>query len=189
MTEKISQSNAQLRKHLPSRHINFLLYLWHRLRGVSLEASTVIYRGSQLLRYPSNITLGGSVIVKSGAHLCPCNDQAYISVGDRTTIGFHTFVYASARINIGSDCMIAPFVYIVDSNHSIERALLMNQQPNTAQAIHIANDVWIGAHAVVLAGVNVGEGAVIASGSVVTEDVDPYTIVGGVPAKRIGERS
>jgi acetyltransferase-like isoleucine patch superfamily enzyme len=52
----------------------------------------------------------------------------------------------------------------------------------------IGNDVWIGSHAVVLQGVAVGDGAVIAAGAVVIDDVEPYSIVGGVPAKRIGDR-
>ena len=64
----------------------------------------------------------------------------------------------------------------------------MNLQPNEAKPIRIGNDVWIGAHAVVLAGVTIGEGAVVGAGAVLKDNVPPYTIVGGVPAKVIGMR-
>lgn len=84
--------------------------------------------------------------------------------------------------------MIAPFVYIVDSDHGIERTLPMNRQPNIVEPIVIGSDVWIGAHAVILRGVTVGKGAIIASGAVVKHDVPAYSIVGGVPARVIGER-
>lgn len=127
-------------------------------------------------------------MVKSGAHVCPCNPQASISIGARTTIGFHTFIYATSDIEIGSDCMIAPFAYVVDSNHGIRAGVPMNRQPNTARPIRIGNDVWIGAHAVILSGVNIADGAIVAAGSVVRDDVLSNVIVGGVPAKVIGVR-
>jgi len=182
------QPNAQFRKYLPSRYISFLVYWWHRFRGVQLHSSTVVFRDSHLLRNPRNISLGKEVVVKSGAHLCPCNETATVSIGDRTTIGFHTFIYASSKINIGRDCMLAPFVYVVDSNHGLEKDRLINRQPNIVEPINIADDVWIGAQAIILSGVNIGQGAVIAAGSVVKNDVEPYAIVGGIPAKEIGRR-
>lgn len=97
-------------------------------------------------------------------------------------------IYASESIVIGSDCMIAPFVYLVDSDHGIERAMPMNQQPNKVESIVVGSDVWIGAHAVILKGVTIGDGAIVASGAVVRSDVPAYSIVGGVPARVIGER-
>jgi len=143
----------------------------------------------RLLRFPRGISLADEVAVKEGAQLCPCNQQAKISVGERTTIGHYTFIYASERIEIGSDCMIAPFVYIVDSDHAIERSKPMNQQPNITAPIRIGNDVWIATGAKILRGVTVGNGAVIAAGAVVKDDVPSFAIVGGVPARQIGERT
>lgn len=140
------------------------------------------------MRYPRNIQVGSAAIIKTGAHICPCNPQAKIDIGARTSIGFHTFLYASAQIILGDDCQIAPFVYMVDSDHGIRRDTLMNRQPNAATPIRIGNDVWIGAHAVILSGVTIGDGAVVAAGAVVHQDVTPYAIVGGVPARVLGER-
>lgn len=64
----------------------------------------------------------------------------------------------------------------------------MNAQPNISSPIQIGDDVWIGVQAVILAGVTIGDGAIVAAGAVVHENVKPYAIVGGVPAKVIGER-
>ena len=85
--------------------------------------------------------------------------------------------------------MVGPFVYIVDSDHGIQRGELMNRQANQCRTIIIGDDVWPGAHSVILKGVKIEDGAVIAAGSVVREHVPSNAIVGGVPAKIIGERS
>lgn len=190
MTEDTyQQTNQQLRSHLPSLLLLKARWWWHRLRGVSLGQGAILFSGIGLLRYPERIQIGATAVVKSGAHLCPCNANANISIGERTTIGFHTFIYASSTIDIGADCMIAPFVYIVDSNHGTRVGTPMNRQPDGARPISIGNDVWVGAHAVILSGVTIADGAIIAAGSVVREDVARNTIVGGVPAKVIGVRS
>jgi len=121
-------------------------------------------------------------------HICPCNKKAEVFIGSRTTVGFNTFIYASSKITIGKDCMIAPFVYIVDSDHGTDKKIFMNKQSNVSNPIQIGSDVWIGVRSVILSGVSIGDGAVIAAGSVVSKDVPPYAIVGGVPAKILGER-
>jgi acetyltransferase-like isoleucine patch superfamily enzyme len=140
------------------------------------------------MRYPRNIRISTAAVVKTGAHLAVCNSQAFIEIGERTSIGFHTFLYASAGISVGDDCMIAPFVYMVDSDHGIAKGIPMNRQKNIPRRIHVGNDVWIGAHSVILSGVHIGDGAIVAAGAVVRDDVPQNTIVGGVPAKILGVR-
>ncbi len=140
------------------------------------------------MRYPANIVLQDDVVIKEGARICSCNASAQVSIGKRTTIGYHTFIFASEAIVIGDDCLIAPFVYIVDSNHGIDRSLKINQQPNETAPVKIGNDVWIASNVTILKGVTIGDGAVIAANSVVNKNVLPYEIVGGSPAKKIGER-
>lgn len=184
----MNERNKQLRNSYKFPLIYLISRFFHILRGAKVKPDTIIHFTASLLRNPKNIIIGKNVIVKSYAHLCVCRDIASISIGDRTTIGFYTMIYSSEKIEIGSDCMIAPFVYIVDSNHGINKALPMNQQDNISAPIKIGSDVWIGAHSTILRGVTIGDGAIVAAGSVVTKDVDPYSIVGGVPAKKIGER-
>jgi len=84
--------------------------------------------------------------------------------------------------------MIAPFVYIVDSNHNSQPNINMNLQDNLSEQIIVGNDVWIGTKAVILAGVTIGDGAIISAGSLVNEDVMPNSIVGGVPARHLKYR-
>lgn len=182
------QPNQQLRQHLRPTLLHRLLLLWHRLRGVRAGSNVLVERGALLLRYPSGIALGEDVIMKKGSQICPCRAQSRVSIGARTTIGFYTMIYATSEIHIGQDCMIAPFVYIVDSDHGLRRDELMNRQPNSPEPVRIKDDVWVGAHSVILKGVHVEHGAVVASGAVVRENVPAYAIVGGVPAKIIGER-
>lgn len=180
--------NHQLRRYLPNRFISAIINTFHRFRGAKISSKSMIYKGAKLLRHPKNIKIGKYSIIKSSSEICACNKNAFIEIGDRTTIGNYTFIYASEKISIGNDCMIAPFVYIVDSNHKMEAGIKMNLQDNVTKPIKIGNDVWIGAKAVILSGVDIGDGAIISAGSVVNENVMPNSIVGGVPARHLKYR-
>jgi len=142
----------------------------------------------RILRHPERVTLGSHVILKEGARICPTNPAAAIAIGDRTTVGHHTFVYASRAITIGSDCLIAPFCYFVDSTHLFRRHTLIREQPMSASPIVIDDDVWFGVRATVLRGVHIGRGAVVGAGAVVADDVPEYAIVAGNPARVTGHR-
>lgn len=178
----------QFRKHHRVTLID-RLRVWYTCRCLGKVGPGVfIGRRVGLLRYPDKIRLGRDVVIKHDAELCVCNQSSTITVGERTTIGSYTFVYASAGITIGNDCMIAPFVYLVDSDHGTKKGTLMNQQSNVTAPITIGSDVWIGTRAVITRGVVIGDGAVIAAGAVVRDDVASGQIVAGVPARIIGER-
>lgn len=180
--------NQQLRKHMKWTVFNHFRY-WYQKNRLGFCGRGVFFENDvHLMRFPKNISLGANMVVKSGARLCACNASAQISIGENTTVGYHTYMFASEKITIGDNCLIAPFVYLVDSDHSIAKDQLINQQANQTAAIEIGNDVWIGTGAKILKGVRVGDGAVIAAGALVKDDVAPYAIVGGIPAKKISER-
>ena len=147
-----------------------------------------VEKGVRLMRHPGNIHLGGNIIIKEGSKLCPTNQEAVIKIGDNTTIGYYCMLFSSFRIEVGANCLLAPFVYLVDANHGIKKDTLINLQPLKASPILVGDDVWIGTGATIVSGVSIGEGAVIGANSLVNKDVPPYTIVGGVPAKKIGFR-
>ena len=95
-----------------------------------------------------------------------------------------------AKITIKDDVLIGPRVFIASFNHNLKKNNIpVRLQGDTGKPIVIGEDVWVGAHAIILAGVKIGKGAVIGAGSVVTKDVEPYAIVAGVPAKFIKFRT
>lgn len=147
-----------------------------------------IDKNVEFMRFPNQISVDNNAVIKEGTRICACNETATVSIGENTTVGYHTFIFATASVEIGANCLIAPFVYIVDSDHGIELDTLINQQPNITAPIKIGDDVWIGTGAKILKGVTIGTGAVIAAGAIVKDDVAPYKIVGGIPAKVISER-
>jgi acetyltransferase-like isoleucine patch superfamily enzyme len=120
-----------------------------------------------LLEFPSRLRLGSNVFVNRG-----------------------TIITARAPITIGDDALIGPYVIINSGNHGHAlRSVPMNQQDHDSSPIVIERDVWIGAHAAILKGVTLGEGCVVGARAVVTHDVEPYTVVAGVPATPVKERS
>lgn len=107
-----------------------------------------------------------------------------ITIGEGTIIGDHCFLDGRARLTIGSHVDIASQVLIYNSQHDVHSE---HFDPIEAP-VEIGDYVFIGPRAIILPGVRIGKGAVVAAGAVVTESVKAYDIVGGVPAKTIGER-
>lgn len=179
---------SQLKKHTKFKFIHHYRRWVQKNRLGYIGDKVYLDKNVELMRFPKNIHLDDGMMIKEGARICSCNAKAVVKIGKNTTFGYHSFLFASERIEIGDNCLIAPFVYLVDSDHGIEKAELINQQPNHTAPILIGNDVWIGTGAKILKGVTVGDGAIIAAGALVKNDVEPYSIVGGMPAKKISER-
>lgn len=111
-----------------------------------------------------------------------------ISIGDNSMMGADSLIGSTAEVVIGDDVLMGPRVLIYTSNHGIKQGTLIRLQPDEPAPVRIGNDVWIGARCIILPGVTIGDGAVVAAGAVVTKDVPPNAIVGGVPARIIGQR-
>lgn len=111
-----------------------------------------------------------------------------IRIGDYSGIGINARI--QGPLSIGDNVMMGPDVIIYTKNHeSIRTDIPMTKQGVTEpKKVIIEDDVWIGARVIILPGVTIGKGSIIAAGSVVTRDVEPFTIVGGVPAKKIKSR-
>jgi galactoside O-acetyltransferase len=117
------------------------------------------------------------------------NDGGLLEIGDACSVNSNVQLgAASGRIKIGNEVMIGPNVVIRAANHGTQRALPMMRQPWESGEIIIEDDVWIGANAVITGKVTLARGTVVAAGAVVTHSTEAYSIVGGVPARKIGER-
>ncbi len=132
------------------------------------------------------------------AHIIYERPTAVCSVGKRTFIGDGTISIAE-RVDIGDDVLVSWGVSITDHNsHSIRFSLRANdvlqwrmKKKNwdnvEVKPIRIGDKAWIGFNAIILKGVSIGEGAVVGAGSVVTKDIEPWTIVAGSPARFVRE--
>ena len=119
-----------------------------------------------------------------------------IYVGNNVAFGVGLDVLTTrAKLYVGNDVMFGPNVVIVTGDHRLDirdRTMISirddEKLPENDQDVVIEDDVWIGANATILKGVTIHTGSVVSAGAVVTKDVAPYTLVGGVPAKEIKKR-
>jgi maltose O-acetyltransferase len=107
-----------------------------------------------------------------------------IQIGNDTIIGDHAFLDGRSTLTIGNHVDIASSVMIYNSEHDLEKEDFSAR----VEPVEIGDYVFIGPRVIILPGVKVGLGAIVAAGAVVTKDVPDFAIVGGVPAKVIGER-
>lgn len=108
-----------------------------------------------------------------------------LKVGEFSHVNQGCLFDCRAGIEIGNSVSISHRVMLVTGGHDIQSSDFREDD----RPIRIGDHVWIGAGATVLKGVSIGEGAVVAAGAVVTKDVAPFTVVGGVPAREIGTRN
>ncbi|MFJ0262157.1 acyltransferase [Acinetobacter baumannii] len=159
--------------------ISFLIFMLPRfrtlnyLKGLYLKIFFKSKIGRRVVFYPNiwiftgrNLVLGDDVDLATGVLI---TTDGGVSIGERTLVGYGT--------------------KILSSNHNVPK--LPNRifdSGHTKAPVNIGKDVWLGANCIVLPGITVGDGAVIAAGSVVTKDVPANVFVGGIPAKIIKER-
>jgi len=138
----------------------------------------------------------GALLERAGKNLrlaqgVRINNPGLVSVGDHCYLGDGVQLYAwNERIVIGSNVLVAAGVRMITRKHGfadVDRPMA-DQGYNNAP-IFVENDVWIGFQAVILPGVTIGQGSIVGAGAVVTRDVEPYSIIGGVPARLIRKRT
>ena len=116
------------------------------------------------------------------SYCCINNAVGDVVIGDYTRIGLHCTVIGP--VCIGNHVNLAQGIVVTALNHNFnDETKRIDEQGVSTKSVVIEDDVWIGANAVVLPGVTIGQHSVVAAGAVVTQDVPPYTVVAGVPAK------
>lgn len=168
----------------------------------------VVFGSNVVLRHPGKLRLKNNIVFDDNSVLdAKGSDNQGIDIGDNVFVGRNTIIYCQNgdveigdNANIGSNCqifsarkveigknvLIAAYTYLVGGGHIYEDTELpIIEQGRTASGIKIGDNVWLGASVKVLDGVTIGEGAIIAAGAVVTGDIPPFAIAGGIPAKII----
>ncbi|SFR67043.1 acyltransferase [Halogeometricum limi] len=168
---------------LASRVRNALL---NRRHNISIHRSAEIERDTKF-------GINGEIVIHEGCTISKsvvvAPSEGRIEIGANSLVNVSTALLGHGDLSIGENALIGPNTTIVAANHGFaDRDVPMASQEISAEGITIHDDVWIGSNCAILDGVTLGEGAVVAAGSVVTESVAPYTIVGGVPAKEIRTR-
>ena len=151
-------------QHIPFHSIRQWWY--RRVLGWTLHPSAAVLMGQQ-------IQMAG--LRASGKR---------VSIGEGTVINHGCLLYTTGGLQIGKQVSVSAGVWLVTGTHDMSAPGF----PSRFYPITIDDYAWIGSRATILAGVHIGEGAVVMAGAVVTRDVAPYAIVGGVPARQVGVR-
>lgn len=137
-----------------------------KIKGLKLGSGSRLNLGI-IFRNPQNIIIGNNTYINGGM----------LSAGK------------NSKIIIGNDCLISYNVHIRTESHNyIQKDVLIREQGEFEKDINIEDDVWIGYGAQIMPGITIHKGAVVAAGSIVTKDVNEYSVVAGVPAKEIKKR-
>jgi acetyltransferase-like isoleucine patch superfamily enzyme len=183
-------------KELPARSLTdrisdrfFKYSIWEHISGLWFsrkltEHGIIVVSGGtprpRIINHGGRITTG-SCQFYSGVRL-EVGKGGELRIGHGTYLNRNTFILANSVVDIGSYCKISWDVIIIDSDQHEIPGKASGDRP-----IKIDGGAWIGCRSIILKGVHIGAGAIVAAGSVVTKDVPAYTVVGGVPAKVLYE--
>ena len=144
---------------------------------------SVVHRSARMDTPPyRKFSLGDYSVIESFA--CINNAVGDVIIGDHTRIGLHNTIIGP--VTIGSHVNLAQGITVTALNHNFEDSdKRIDEQGVSTTPVIIEDDIWIGANAVILPGVTIGNHSVVAAGAVVTKNVPPHSLVAGVPAKII----
>lgn len=158
-------------------------------KNIIIGDNSRILSGCHLIASRGRISIGNNVHLNRGNILYAERKNSSISIGNGTEVNDMTGMYSCGKIVIGENTLIGPGVKLIAYNHAFsDSEKNIKDQGLVPGDIHIGNNCWIGANAVILAGVTIGDGAIVAAGAVVVNDVESHVIVGGVPASLIKKR-
>lgn len=175
-------------RHL-ARGVCFLRGLFWRAQGMQIGRGAKF--SSLQVTWPHKVSLGAECSLEHGVYLNaagPYSEGVSMHFGAGCFIGNGCEFNISHRLTVGENSLIAAGTRFIDHNHGIALGAPMKHQPETAAPITVGSDVWIGANSLILQGVTIGEGAVVAAGAVVTHSVAPFTVVAGCPARPLRDR-
>lgn len=169
---------------VPGRLGNSARRLWFR-RRFKKSNKIGIETGCDFI-FPRNMSFGENVGIGKNSFFTA--ENGFIEIERNTTFNRNVHINSAVggAIHIGEGCLIGPGVVMRTADHRYDNSYkFIGEQGHITRNINIQDDVWIGANAVILGGVHIGQGAVIGAGAVVTKDVPEMAIAAGVPAKII----
>jgi acetyltransferase-like isoleucine patch superfamily enzyme len=169
----------------PLRRFWYLIQLRAASRGAI--PPTTQFDGPVYIGGEGHVTLGEHCRLGRDVYF-ETNQGGRIVLGDHVTVNNGTMITSYSEVHIGNDCLIGEYVSIRDANHGTAPGPPMRLQDHTFAPIVLEDNVWVARGCVVLKGVHIGAGAVVAANSVVTKDVPANAIVGGIPAKHLRDR-
>lgn len=179
----------RLRERIASLLILPCRRLGWTLRGMRIGKGTAF--SSLYVTWPHQVSIGSNCRIEHDVYF---HYDGIYTPGPKIVIGDNCFVGSGCEFNIagkiviGAGTLIASGSRFIDHNHSMTWGHPIASQPDTGEFISVGRNVWIGANAIVLADVEIGDGAVVGAGAVVTRSVPAHAIVAGVPARVIGSR-
>ncbi len=135
----------------------------------------------------SRLEIGNNTKIDDGVRIISANNSL-VKIDNDTVVGYNSVINAGSNIQIGKKCLISGFVYLQSSSHGINKSQFIKDQKHTYEEILIKDDVWIGAHSIILKGAKISKGAIIGANSVVKNYVNEYSIVAGSPSREINKR-
>lgn len=156
---------------------DFLPYLRESGENVRFSVGVTI-------KSPEQLSIGNNVLFNVGVHI---QAGQGISIGNDTHFAPYCILYGP--LQVGNKCAVAAHTVFASVGHTYDRVdVPFVDLPAQAKKIVVEDNVWIGANAVIIQGVRIGTGSIVGAGAVVTKDVEPYSVVGGVPARLIRKR-
>jgi len=182
---------AHMLRWFPGGSGHNLRYYYYKSRLARCGRNVSFSVGCYLREY-NNINLGNNVGlgIYSQIYASGTGNESIV-IRDNVYLNSNVMINADfeGNIEIGNNCIIGPNVVFRTSDHKFANTKIpMREQGHKSGMIIVKNDVWIGANASIIGSVRIGEGAIVGAGAVVTDDVDEFSIVAGVPAKQIGSR-
>lgn len=175
-----------------------LVEFWGRYSGLTLYKFRGFSKGKAggFGRIKCNsfwrVSVGDNVQIEDGLNIKinhPYDLGPALEIGDNVFIGCNVEFNINTVVAIGDCCLIASGCVFSDVGHKFDGLIPIIRQPTGGRPINIGNDVWIGTRCIVLGGVTIGKGAVVAAGALVNKSIPAYEVWGGVPARFIKKRA
>jgi len=171
---------------------NVNIFHYHKIRAgksLILEDNVTINALSRHgIIFGNNVTIQKNTIIECTGVISELGDG--LIIGNNVGIAPNCFIQVRGNVNIGSNVLFGPGVYLFSENHNYSNIdKFINEQGTSRKGIIIRDGVWVGSRSIILDGAVIGENSIIAAGSIVTKNVPPFEIWGGAPAKLIKSRN